>query len=297
MNFQQNSRRTFLKNSALATAGATLTGQWSHLFDGPPPTHIGLQLYSLRDDIGKDPVKTTEAVAKMGYKEVEGYGMEPDKIFKMPLADYAKVLKDNGLKMPSTHASITIADYDSAANSINDRTKKLIDAAAGLGLRYLTVPYMNADDRTNMAKVVKTFQSAAAYCAKAGIKLAYHNHDFEYKQQGPDGRLIIEWLLHEIDPKQMDMEMDMYWVVFAGHNPADWFRLYPNRWRLCHAKDMANTEKRQSIEVGDGTIDFKKLFRQSSLAGLQYYIVELEHYQTTPLEGANKARKGLIQAF
>ena len=121
---------------------------------------------------------------------------------------------------------------------------------------------------------------------------AFSGHNFEFEKRGPDNRLLIEWLLHEVDPKVMTMEMDIYWVKFANNNPLDWFRLYPGRWELCHAKDLANTEKRESIEVGDGTIDFNEIFRQSKLAGLKYYIIELENYVTTPVQGAEKAFQG-----
>jgi sugar phosphate isomerase/epimerase len=115
--------------------------------------------------------------------------------------------------------------------------------------------------------------------------------------KGPDGRLLNEWILHEIDPRDLAMEMDIYWVAKAKHNPLDWFRLYPGRWELCHAKDMDNTADRKSIEVGEGVIDFKGIFRQSAQAGLKHFVVELEDYRTTPLQGVELARKGLLKAL
>ena len=118
---------------------------------------------------------------------------------------------------------------------------------------------------------------------------------FHAGQRGPDGRLLIEWLLHETDPKLVAMEMDMYWVAFAKNNPIDWFKLYPGRWELCHVKDMAATEKRETIEVGDGTIDFSSIFKLSATAGLKYYIIELENYRTTSMEGVKKARAGFLK--
>lgn len=295
MQSYSSGRRAFLRQSALTASGLLLAHPKFLERFMPPPPHIGLQLYSVRADMDKDAVKTTEAVAKIGYREVEGYRLDGDKIFNMPIAEYAKVLKNNGLKMHSCHAMVASKDYNAADKSISDAAKKTVDSAAALGLQYFTVPFMIPDDRKDIATMVRLYQATAAYCQKAGVKMAYHNHDFEYKEKGPDGRLLIEWLLHEIDPKQLDMEMDIYWVSFAGHNPTEWFRLYPNRWRLCHAKDMAATEKHETIEVGDGTINFKQIFAQRRQAGLQHYIVELEHYRTTPLEGVAKARKGLLK--
>ena len=154
---------------------------------------------------------------------------------------------------------------------------------------------MEDSERSQVDKLVKVLAAVGEYVNKAGMRFAYHNHDFEYKLKGPDGRLVVEWLLHEVDPKLMAMEMDIYWVCFAGHNPLDWFRLYPGRWELCHAKDMAKSEKRQTIEVGDGSIDFNTIFKQSAQAGLKYYIVELENYQTTPMAGVQKAREGFLK--
>ncbi len=291
------SRRSFLRNTALATAGAVAFKPASLLFDGPVPAHIGVQLYSVRTDIAKDPIATTQAIAKAGYREVEGYGMDVDKIFGMSFSEYGKVLKDNGLKMPSSHCGVNLKHYNETTKEITDDMKKIVDGAAKLGMKYVTCPFMNFNERPEIAKLVKVFQAMGEYCRKAGVRFAYHNHDFEYKDKGPDGRLITEWLLQEIDPKLMAMEMDIYWVAKANHNPLDWFRLYPGRWELCHAKDMAKTEKQETVEVGDGSIDFKNIFRQSRQAGLQYYIVELEHYVTTPLAGVDKARKGLLKTF
>ncbi|HNM26879.1 MAG TPA: sugar phosphate isomerase/epimerase, partial [Saprospiraceae bacterium] len=99
------------------------------------------------------------------------------------------------------------------------------------------------------------------------------------------------WLLQEVDPALMTMELDLYWAVYAGQKPADLFHKYPGRFRLCHVKDMAKTPQRQTVEVGDGSIDFAAIFKDSKLAGLQYYVIELEHYATTPLNGVKRARE------
>ena len=258
--------------------------------------HLGLQLWSLRDVIGGDPVGTLEKVAQMGYQEVEGYGYSEGKWFGLPLSEYARVLKSNGLSMPSSHCGFSLEDFDERQNSLSDRAKRAIDDAVTLGQKYIVFPWLKEQERSEVVRVVKLTNACANYAQKAGIRFAYHNHDFEFIQRGPDGRLLMEWLLHEIDPKILAMEMDIYWVCYAGYNPLDWFRIYPGRWELCHAKDLAATEKRETIEFGDGTIDFPGIFQQSNLAGLQYYIIELEHYRSTPLEGAKRARANFLKA-
>jgi len=287
-------RREFLKSAALAFAGTSiLPGTFLDL--AQPVRHLGVQLYSVRDSMAKDPIGTLKAIAEMGYKEVEAFGYSDGKMFGMSISEYLKVLKDNGLSMPSSHCNFSLSDYDEGKKSLSDRAKRAIDDAVVMGQKYIIYPWVEQNERTEVERIVKLAAAGAAYAQAAGIRFGYHNHDFEYIQRGPDGRLLIEWLLHEIDPKILAMEMDIYWVCYARHNPLDWFRLYPGRWELCHAKDLAATEKRETIEFGDGTIDFPGIFRQSQLAGLQHYIIELEHYRSTPMDGVKRARENFMK--
>jgi sugar phosphate isomerase/epimerase len=288
------SRRNFIKTSALAAAGTAFlpsSGLLNRLAP-PPVTHLGLQLWSIREDMKKDPGATLAALAKMGYREVEGFGYDNGKMFGMPIAEYGKLLKDNGLKMPSSHCGFSLKHYDEGKKMLSDDAKRAIDDAAAMGQRYIICPSMNEP----VEKLVKAFGAAADYALKAGVKFGFHNHAYEFEQRGPDGRLVMEWLLHEIDPRNFALEMDIYWVAYARHNPLDWFRLYPGRWELCHAKDLAATEKRETIEFGDGVIDFPGIFSKSQQAGMKYYIIELEHYRTTPMEGVNRARQNFVKA-
>jgi sugar phosphate isomerase/epimerase len=263
----------------------------------PVPAHIGVQLWSVRDDMKKDAKGTIEALAKFGYREVEAFGFDAGSLFGMPYKEFKTLLRNNGIAMPSTHSMFTLKNWDDAKGDLTDATKKIIDDAAATGLKYIVAPYMIDEDRKQIDKVVKMFNAAGAYAKKAGVRFGYHNHDFEFTNRGADNRLIMEWILHETDPKLVTLELDLYWVAKAGYNAKDWFKQYPGRWELCHAKDMAKTDKKETVEVGDGSIDFKEIFRQSAQAGLQYYIVELENYVSTPMQGVEKARKNLVKMF
>lgn len=292
------SRRKFLKNTSLALAGAALPlhfGLPGRYGLPPAATNPGLQLWSVKEDMKKDPAGTVKALAQMGYREVEGFGYDNGKMFGMPLADFSKLLKDNGIVMPWSHVMFALKDYDAGAKSLSDAAKKAIDDAVSIGQKYIICPWMNEPERDQIDKLIPVYRAAGEYAKKAGIRFGYHNHDFEFEKRGPDKRLLIEWLLHELDPKITAMEMDIYWVAYAKHNPLDWFRLYPGRWELCHAKDMAKSEKRETVEVGDGSIDFNTIFKQSKLAGLKHYIIELENYKTTPLEGVKRSRQGFLK--
>ena len=146
-------------------------------------------------------------------------------MFGMPFAEYLKVLRNNGLSMPSSHCNFSLTDYDEGKKSLSDRAKRAIDDAVAMGQKYVIFPWLTEAERKEVVKIVQLTKAGAEYAQKAGIRFGYHNHDFEYIQRGPDGRLLIEWLLQEIDPKILAMEMDLYWVCYAKYNPLDWFRL------------------------------------------------------------------------
>lgn len=286
-------RREFLKNTAtVLAAGVFFPPTLASL--ARPVRHLGVQLYSVRNDMAKDPIGTLEAIAQMGFNEVEAYGYSEGKMFGMSVLEFSKVLKSNGLTMPSSHCNFTLSDYEESQKDISDRAKKAIEAAVEMGQDYIIFPWLKPEERPQVLSIVRLVNAAATYAQKAGIRFGYHNHDFEFISRGPDGRLLMEWLLHEIDPKMLTFEMDLYWVCHAQYNPLDWFRLYPGRWELCHCKDLANTPTRETIEVGDGVIDFPAIFKQSAQAGLKHYVIELEHYRTTPLEGIQRARQGFL---
>ena len=125
------SRRDFLKNTGITLAGTALSAnRLSPRASSPPVTHLGVQLYSVRDDMSKDPVGTIGAIAKMGYREVEGYGYDNGKMFGMSIPEFTKVLRDNGLKMYSSHCGFTLKNYDAGKKDLTDATKKAIDDAA-----------------------------------------------------------------------------------------------------------------------------------------------------------------------
>ena len=283
------SRRRFLQLSTLAIGASALsTPLFSFTENDKHVKHPGLQLWSVRGDMTKDAAGTIQALAKMGYKWVEGFGYNKGKMFGMPIAEFSKLLKDNGLTMPSSHTMFALDSYDVKSKSLTDDAKRSINDAASIGQKYVVCPWMNENERSRIAELMPVYRAAAEYCKSVGVQFGYHNHDFEFTKKGPDDRLLMEWLLQDIDAKLITFEMDIYWVSFAGFSPTDWFERFPGRWELCHVKDMAKTEKRETVEVGDGSIDFPAIFKQSKKAGLKHYVIELENYVTTPMEGVEK---------
>jgi sugar phosphate isomerase/epimerase len=282
------SRRKFLKTAAMASAAMAIT---RIPFERKPPAP-GLQLWSVREDLNKNPAGNVKALADMGYRKVEGFGYQNGKMFGMPASDFVKLLKDNGISMPSIHTVFQHKDYDDTTKGLADSGKKTIDELHKLDVEYIINAYIDEKERNDPQRITKLMHAAGEYTHKAGLKFGYHNHNFEFTTKAADGRSLMEWLLQEVDPKVMDLEMDIYWVKSAGQNPLDWFHKYPGRWKLCHVKDMSATGKHESIEVGDGNINFNEIFKQRKQAGFVHYIIELEDYKTTPMEGVKKSLAG-----
>lgn len=277
-------RRTFLQESGYLAAGITI-GPGLMPAIAKKGVNISVQLYSVRDDIFKDAKSAIAQVAKIGYTTVEGFGLMDGKIIGMSGAELKAVLNSNGLTMPSTHAGFGLSTWDESKKSLNDGFKKSVEAGNIFGLKEFIAPYMADSDRTpdNLKKLCEVMNRAGEYCKAHGMTFGYHNHDFEFKQSG--NRMIYEAILQDTDPKLVKMQMDLYWVVKAGQDPIQWIMKYPKRFTSFHVKDMAKTERQETVEVGEGSIDFAKIFAYSKKAGAKRYTVELEHYKRTPMEG------------
>jgi sugar phosphate isomerase/epimerase len=167
-----------------------------------------------------------------------------------------------------------------------DVWKKAVETSSIIGNKYMVIPFVEKPFRTGeyYKKLVDLIGQASELTHAAGMKLAYHNHEFEFDKDS-EGKTFLESLLETFKQEQLEFELDLYWVVYAGHNPQDWFKKYPGRFTMWHVKDLwVNKEgKKESTQVGDGTIDYKSIFAQRKLAGLKYAFMEQEAY-TMPEE-------------
>jgi sugar phosphate isomerase/epimerase len=287
-------RRQFLATTSLATAGTLLAGNQLLAAPGYNKKQMGLQLYSLRDEI---PASGLEAVLKKikaaGYTNVEFYGYDPsNQYFKHSPADAMKMLKDNGLVSKSSHCMV---------NLLEGEGQKAIDAALAIGNEYLVIPWLPPEMRKSMddyKKLVEYMNKAALLCKKNKLRLAYHNHEFEFEKFGGT-QSAYELMLKECDKSLIDFEMDLYWVFFAGQNPLTLFKKYPGRFKMWHVKDMDKTDRTKNAAIGAGSINFKPIFANAALSGLKYFYVEQESF-STPTDDAIKdsvkfIRKNLIK--
>ncbi|MGI4733961.1 MAG: sugar phosphate isomerase/epimerase family protein [Janthinobacterium lividum] len=283
------SRRAFVKSAALLSAGALV----SPTLLAAPKQYIGLQLYTVREPMQQDATGTLAKVAKMGYNSVEGATYTgSQKFYGMAPAEFTKVLKQNGLIMPSSHYRLG-EEQDKGQpvqGTILHGWDQAVDDAAQAGVKYMVCAYLAEAERGNMDHykyIAEQLNKAGERCKKAGIQLCYHNHDFEFAAQ--DGKLPYDLLLNGTDKNLVKMELDLYWATKAGQDPVAMFKQHPGRFPLWHIKDMDKTEKRNFTEVGNGSIDFKRIFAQAKLAGMQYFFVEQDQTPGSPFDSIQQS--------
>lgn len=246
---------------------------------------IGIQLYSVRDEIKTGLPAVLAKLAGMGYQNIEMYGYNNGDYFGHDMKAVANLLAKNNLK--STSAHVGIADFLYKGN--DDVWKKAVDDAAIIGNEYLAVPYLDAEYRKTAdgyKKIADRLNTAATICKSRGLKFAYHNHAFEFEKMGTGTGYDI--LLKETDPALVKMELDLFWVVNAGYNPLALFNAHPGRFVMWHVKDMDKTNKNKQTEVGNGKIDFKAIFKAKKKAGLEQFFVEQENYDISPYDSVEK---------
>lgn len=244
---------------------------------------VGLQLYTVRDDIQKQGIeRVLEQVAKLGYKQVENFSYNQGKFFGKTPAEYNKILKDNGLKAVSGHYTTGRSTKFGTGDGLTRNWDKAVEDAAAIGQKYVVLAYLVDDERSadDYKQLFGILTKSSETAKKSGLTLGYHNHDFEFTQK-VDGEKPYDLLLKNTP---VVMEMDLYWVEKAGEKPAEYFAKYPGRFPLWHVKDMAKTPQQEFAEVGTGSIDFADLFKHAKQAGLKQYFVEQDVCKRPPME-------------
>ena len=278
-------RRDFIQSTALTVAGAGLINSAFAGAGSKYKNKVGLQLYSLRDVINKDPKAVLKSVSEFGYKELETFGYNDGKLFGMPVKEYGDYVKSLGMKTISGHYGMDLLS--------KDWDKSCADAKS-LGQDYVVVPWLNKEFYSSMDVLKKTCASinkAAEVAKKAGLKMGYHNHAFEFERV--DGQVIFDVMLKELD-SQVSIEMDIFWVVNAGQDPIAYFNKYPGRFEQWHVKDMDKADKNRNADVGTGTIDWKKIFAASKKSGMKHFYIEQETYPGTSTDSIKNSIKNLL---
>jgi sugar phosphate isomerase/epimerase len=273
-------RRSFLKH-AMATATLSALANSANA----PRFRMGLQLYSVRDPMAKDAVGTLKQIAALGYRNLETYGFDPAAVtyYGMPAADFKKVLDDLGLATTTGHYDLH-AYLGQPAAAMTAYIDRCILGAHALGQKYITWAWLDPNSRglESFALVAQRLNLIGAQAAKAGLKVAYHNHDFEFTPH--DGKIGYDIILNQTDPALVKMQLDLFWVAHSSaRTPHELFRLQPGRFVMWHVKDI-DSQKRYT-ELGNGSIDFTKIFPDAQLAGLEEYFVEQgDNFAVSPMQ-------------
>ncbi len=273
-------RRKFLNRSALGLASMAAARAPRSLFANPYGKPIGLQLYTLRDDLQKNMQGTLKQVADIGIKEVELYDL-----YGMAPAEFRKILDGDGLTAPSGHYM---------TKNLHGNWEQDIDNAKIIGMKYMVNAILQPEERKTFddwKRLADLFNKAGEQTRKAGIQYCYHNHDFEFQKYG--NTTAYEFLLKTLDPKFVQFEMDCFWVTHAGEDPVAYFRKYPGRFPLLHIKDMKDhpapsheMDARMGLfaPVGHGTIDWKRIFAAAPTGGMKHFFIEQDYCEQPPLE-------------
>jgi len=233
-----------------------------------PRQNIGIQLYSIRDLAAEDLPGTLRLLADIGYPEVE-----PFTLFDRTPSEFRELLDAEGVRAIAAHVGI-------------DRWREdlpgVLREAERLGMHYVGVPgiFQGREDTVEAYRALaREFNAYGAAAADRRLRFYYHNHAFEFQTEG--GTVLYDVLLEETDPDLVFFELDLYWIVEAGRDPLDYLALEDQaRWPLFHVKDRA--PEGSFADLGEGTIDFARIFRVLENKHYHHYIVERDTQPDPP---------------
>lgn len=266
-----SSRRNFLKSSGALAFGALFLPNLTAAAKGTAKVNnVGIQLYTVRNEMLADAVGTLKQLAKIGYKELESARSEKGLYYGLSPKEIKQVTADLGMTLRSGHVHI------------DEDWERTVAAAAETGQDYLICSSLPSNGQTvsNYKRVADMFSKAAEDCKKADMLFGYHNHEYEFEKE--NGKVLYDVLLEETDPEMVKMEMDLGWVILTGNDPVAYFEKYPGRFPLWHLKDM-DRKKMESTEFGKGAIDIRRMLQHADKSAMKYFFVEQEEYAGAPM--------------
>jgi sugar phosphate isomerase/epimerase len=284
-------RRDFLRSGSMAALGLSVPFLTKASFlDAPAAFKIpnfGIQLWTVKEDMMADAKGTLAKLAGFGYKQIESYEGPQGMFWGMGHKGFKSYIDDLGMKIVSSHCD-NLTDFD-----------KKSEQAAAIGMQYLICPHKGSQKTLDNYKAfADEFNASGKIAKKHGIRFAYHNHDYSFIPM--DGQMPQDVMMQGTDPSLVDFEMDIYWVNFANQDPIAWLKKYPNRFKLCHVKDLAKTAKNEpeSCVLGTGIIDFKKVLKAGAKYCLASFFVEQEAFTgTNPIDAAGLGAKYMQKNF
>jgi sugar phosphate isomerase/epimerase len=281
------SRRKFIKNTAMVVAGSTLLS--SEVFASEKKiVRVGVQLYSVREAMGKDPKGSLKKLADMGYVHVEHANYVNRKFYGFEAKEFKKILADMNLQMPSGHTVMTAHDWDTSKNDFTDKWKYTVEDAAVVGQRYVISPWLDEElrhDMDGLKRFMDQFNKCGELCKKSGMKFGYHNHNFEFSTKVGESDLY-DYILKNTDPELVAQQMDVGNMLGAGGIALDLLKKYPGRFELMHVKDEIKSSTGQGMDgydstiLGTGVMPVKDIVKEARKnGGTSQFVIEQESYQ------------------
>jgi sugar phosphate isomerase/epimerase len=279
-------RKQFIQSSGAALLGTILLRN-NHLalFDSSIKEHaMGLQLYTFFNSIDNDVEGTLKQIAAVGYKEIESAFSRKGGFYGMKPKEFSKFLKDNGMKWRSHHALGAPFRRPANANpptgadgkpvtippmkNLRDNMQEIVDEVAEGGVEYLVCASTPITTLDEIKSSIEVLNKTDEVCKKTGINFAYHNHDAEFR--AVEGQIPYEMFLSQT---KMKLELDLAWATKGGKDPVELFKQNPGRFPLWHVKDL-DKEFKTVLPVGEGTIDFKRIFAAADTSGMKHFFIE-----------------------
>lgn len=265
--------------------GALAVWREPRLAANPYGMPVGLQLYTVRDHLAKDIEGTFERVAAIGYKVVELGGTFT--FYDRKPAELKRMLANAGLTPLSTHFT---------QDQLKTGLEKQIADAKECGIRYVGLASLDGDDRKSLDAIKRDadwFNQVGEAANRAGCHFFYHGHNFDFASV--DGVVEYDELIRRTDPRLANFQLDCFWCVRAGKDPVDYFNRFPGRFPQLHIKDLkpglppttvSETRPEAFTEVGQGVIDWRRIFQAARKGGLRHYYVEQDACDKDSLESA-----------
>lgn len=280
-------RRKFLQQGSLAALATITLPAWASAA-AKKKFITGVQLYSVREDMRKDPLGTLKAVAEMGYKNVEHANYVNRKFYGYTAAEFKKLLDDLGMKMPSGHTVMGAGHWDASKKDFTDSWKYTIEDAAIVGQELVISPSLESGlrkSKDDLLRFMEVFNKCGELCKKSGMRFGYHNHDFEFTQMMGE-ETMYEVMLNNTDPSMVTQQFDMGNLYGTGADALAIVKKYPGRFVSMHVKDeikRANGNGYESTILGKGVQKVKEIIDEGlKNGGTIHFIVEQEAYQGIP---------------
>ena len=281
------SRRTFIKRGGITLAGAALFSNKIFGAQHSDDHILGIQLYSVRDDMEKDPAGTLKQLAAAGYTHVEHAGYENGNFYGYTPLEFKNLLKDLRLTMLSGHSGLDAGKWNKAKNDFTGEWKQTISDAAAVGMQYVISPGLDESlckNEEDFKWYIQLHNKTGELCKKAGIHFAFHNESYEFDHYFNKVRLY-DILLNSTDTSLVAQQIDIGNMYAPGGRAMDYLKRYPGRFISMHVKDVIKSDAKEGYEnatLGKGVVGVKEVVEFARKTGTKHFIIEQESYQGKP---------------